>query len=130
MKTSCLIRTVEGRKVKRCSGCKQDRELDAFHKGTGPGGLSRHCRECHKTWRKAHPRSGTKAEKPADLPFDPAEVEVVEITSARLPHWLMPLEDIPEGRGSSPAGALGHGSPHEAAREVNPGGAAPGGAKS
>ena len=36
------------------------------------------------------------------------------------------MNEIPEGRGSLPAGALDRGSPLEAAREVTPGGAAPG----
>lgn len=37
--------------VKRCAGCKQNQPLAAFTKGTGPGGLHRHCRECCKAWR-------------------------------------------------------------------------------
>jgi hypothetical protein len=35
----------EGR-VKRCARCHVDKPLPAFTKGTGPGGLHRHCREC------------------------------------------------------------------------------------
>lgn len=36
------------------------------------------------------------------------------------------MKDIPEGRGSSPAGALVNGSPSDVARDSNPGSAAPG----
>lgn len=49
-----FIRTVEGRRVKRCAGCKLDKPLDAFSLGTGPGGLHRHCRACCREWRIAH----------------------------------------------------------------------------
>lgn len=37
------------------------------------------------------------------------------------------LKDIPEGRGSAPAGTLATGSPHAVARDANHGGATPGG---
>lgn len=46
-----FVRTVNGVKVKRCAGCKVDHPLDAFTKGTGPGGLNRHCRAYHAAWR-------------------------------------------------------------------------------
>jgi PRTRC genetic system protein C len=50
--SKALIRTLAGgKKVKRCAGCKQDKELSAFARGTGPGGLHRHCRECCKAYR-------------------------------------------------------------------------------
>ena len=48
-----FIRTLPGgEKVKRCAGCKVDHPLSAYTQGTGPGGLSRHCREYQRTWRK------------------------------------------------------------------------------
>lgn len=37
--------------VKRCSGCKEQLPLDRFNKGSGPGGLHRHCRACQVAWR-------------------------------------------------------------------------------
>lgn len=49
----------------------------------------------------------------------------------RIPSMGCPIDrktnDIPEGRGSSPAGALVSGSPHDVARDAKLGGAAPGG---
>lgn len=50
-----MVRTLPGgQKVKRCSGCKVDHPLAAFAKGSGPGGLHRHCREYQREWRKRH----------------------------------------------------------------------------
>jgi hypothetical protein len=45
------IRRVDGLYVKRCAGCKTDKPLGAFSKGTGPGGLHRHCRDCCRQYR-------------------------------------------------------------------------------
>ena len=90
MNSSCLIRTVAGKKVKRCSGCKQDLDLEAFPRGTGPGGFSRHCRECHRTWRQKHP---IKRKRQAVYFGERNVVEGVEISLGSAPHWLSPLLD-------------------------------------
>jgi hypothetical protein len=46
-KNACgLIRWHEGRRIKACSGCRQDLPLDRFTAGSGPGGLHRHCKAC------------------------------------------------------------------------------------
>ncbi len=90
---SALIHTLPGgRKVKRCSGCKELLELQLFSLGSGPGGYHRHCKQCQKAWRAKHPPKPEPQAKPAEdpLPFDPVEVEVVEI---RRPHWLSPILD-------------------------------------
>jgi hypothetical protein len=43
-------------RVKRCAGCQRDKPLAAFTKGSGPGGLHRHCRDCCRAWRRMHKR--------------------------------------------------------------------------
>lgn len=45
------VRTLPGgAKVKRCTGCKTDRALEAFSRGSGPGGLHRYCRNCVRAY--------------------------------------------------------------------------------
>lgn len=59
---ACLIVTRAGVRVKRCSGCKVEQPLEAFTKGTGPGGYHRHCRACCKDYRvrRASPPTTTR----------------------------------------------------------------------
>jgi hypothetical protein len=48
-----FIRTLPGgAQVKRCAGCKAERELRYFSKGTGPGGYHRHCRNCNAAYNR------------------------------------------------------------------------------
>ncbi|TAK45232.1 MAG: hypothetical protein EPO27_10455 [Betaproteobacteria bacterium] len=49
-KRTCQIQIVEGRRVKRCSGCKILKPVEAFNQGSGPGGYHRHCRDCCKAF--------------------------------------------------------------------------------
>jgi hypothetical protein len=51
------VRELEGgAKVKRCTGCKTDRPLEQFSRGTGPGGLHRYCRNCVRAYHAARKR--------------------------------------------------------------------------
>ena len=52
MRGSCLVTLLNGLRVKRCSGCRQQKPLDAFTLGSGPGGYHRHCRDCCKAYRE------------------------------------------------------------------------------
>lgn len=47
-----------GEKVKRCAGCREAQPLDMFVKGSGPGGLHRHCRTCTRQWNENRKRRG------------------------------------------------------------------------
>jgi len=51
MGAAFIRRLPGGKRIKRCAGCKQDKEISAFTLGSGPGGLHRHCRECCRAHR-------------------------------------------------------------------------------
>ena len=76
------------RQGERCSGCKATLPLESFCKGTGPGGLHRHCKQCHKDARQkkvtltGEPLQDVKAEHAA--PSAPRNLQLVP----EMPPWL------------------------------------------
>jgi hypothetical protein len=73
----CGIFMREGVRMKRCSGCQLEKPLTDFTKGTGPGGYSRHCRQCHKDYRERR-----RAQVPA-------VVGIINAVALSVPVWAV-----------------------------------------
>lgn len=86
---TCAIFTRDGVKVKRCSGCEATLPVAAFCKGSGPGGLHRHCKQCLKGARDrkvtltGQPLQQVQAERLA--PSAPKNLSL----SPDMPAWLL-----------------------------------------
>lgn len=55
---AAIVTAPGGKRVKRCAGCREVLEVGAFTKGSGPGGLHRHCRICVQQWRAKRVKRG------------------------------------------------------------------------